>query len=61
MSTTITPPAGPGEPDKADSHYDPYEDYEIPVEGFHGTPEEIESQWYEKCYTGRGDTIAQLT
>ncbi len=61
MSTAINPPAGPGGPNKADPHYDPYADYELPVEGFRGTPEEIESQWYEKCYTGRGDTIAQLT
>lgn len=41
--------------------HDPYEDYEMPVGGFDGTPEEIERQWYEKCYVGRGDTLAQLT
>ncbi|MDM7915698.1 MAG: OPT/YSL family transporter, partial [Candidatus Eisenbacteria bacterium] len=40
---------------------DPYEEYELPVEGFHGSPEEIERQWYEKCYLGRGDTVRQLT
>lgn len=40
----------------ADSH-----DYEIPLKPFVGTPEEIERQWYERCYRGRGDTIAQLT
>lgn len=40
---------------------DPYENYELPVEGFKGTPEEIEEQWYQKCYMGRGDTIKQLT
>src|SRR5687767_11852192 len=33
----------------------------MPVEGFKGTPEQIERQWYEQCYRGRGDTIAQLT
>jgi len=38
-----------------------YENYELPVEGFKGTPEEIEHQWYEKCYLGRGDTVKQLT
>jgi len=38
-----------------------YENYELPVEGFKGTPEEIERQWYEKCYLGRGDTVKQLT
>ncbi len=40
---------------------DAYENYELPVEGFKGTGEEIERQWYEKCYLGRGDTVKQLT
>ncbi len=40
---------------------DAYENYELPIEGFKGTPEEIELQWYEKCYVGRGDTVKQLT
>lgn len=40
---------------------DPYENYEMPIEGFKGTPEEIERQWFEQCYKGRGDSIAQLT
>jgi uncharacterized oligopeptide transporter (OPT) family protein len=40
---------------------DPYENYEMPIEGFKGTPEEIERQWFEQCYRGRGDSIAQLT
>lgn len=31
------------------------------VEGFKGTPEEIERQWFEEVYTGRGDSMAQLT
>lgn len=38
-----------------------YENYELPVEGFKGSAEEIERQWYEKCYLGRGDTVKQLT
>ncbi len=38
-----------------------YENYQMPVDGFAGTPEEIERQWFEKCYLGRGDSIAQLT
>jgi hypothetical protein len=29
--------------------------------GFKGTPEEIERQWYEQVYRGRGDSMAQLT
>ena len=33
----------------------------LPIRGFRGTPEEIERQWYEKVYTGRGDRMAQLT
>ena len=33
----------------------------LPVTGFKGTPEEIERQWYEQVYRGRGDSMAQLT
>src|SRR5712691_2244170 len=33
----------------------------LPVEGFRGTPEEIERQWYEQIYRGRGDSMLQLT
>lgn len=33
----------------------------LPVQGFKGTPEEIERQWYEQVYRGRGDRMAQLT
>ncbi len=36
-------------------------DFELPVEGFRGTPEEIERQWFEQVYKGRGDTMPQLT
>ncbi len=36
-------------------------EYQLPVEGFKGTPEEIERQWYEKCYKGRGDSMLQLS
>ncbi len=43
-------PAGPGEPE-----------FKLPLEGFTGTPEEIERQWYEQIYRGRGDTMKQLT
>ncbi|HEY7542345.1 MAG TPA: OPT/YSL family transporter, partial [Methylomirabilota bacterium] len=34
---------------------------ELPVRRFEGTPEEIERQWYEKVYCGRGDHMPQLT
>src|SRR5512132_3775850 len=33
----------------------------LPIRGFRGTPEEIERQWYERVYTGRGDRMSQLT
>src|SRR5215475_13502391 len=33
----------------------------LPVAAFTGTPEEIERQWYEQVYRGRGDRMAQLT
>jgi putative OPT family oligopeptide transporter len=36
-------------------------DRPLPVAGFKGTPEEIERQWYEQVYRGRGDSVAQLT
>ena len=39
----------------------PEDDFELPVGGFQGTPEEIERQWFEKVYKGRGDSMAQLT
>jgi OPT family oligopeptide transporter len=33
----------------------------LPLAGFTGTPEEIERQWFEKVYRGRGDSMVQLT
>jgi uncharacterized oligopeptide transporter (OPT) family protein len=33
----------------------------LPLRGFQGAPEEIERQWYEQVYRGRGDRMAQLT
>jgi len=36
-------------------------DFELPITGFTGTPEEIERQWLEKVYRGRGDSMKQLT
>src|SRR5215471_10196748 len=41
---------------------EPIHDQEsLPFRGFRGTPEEIERQWYDEVYTGRGDRMAQLT
>lgn len=34
---------------------------ELPLAGFKGTPDEIDRQWYEQVYKGRGDSMAQLT
>lgn len=36
-------------------------DFILPVEGFTGTPEEIQRQWFEQVYQGRGDVMRQLT
>lgn len=36
-------------------------DRPLPVSGFKGTHEEVERQWYEQVYRGRGDSMAQLT
>src|ERR1700749_5200669 len=36
-------------------------DRPLPVAGFKGTHEEIDRQWYEQVYRGRGDSMAQLT
>jgi putative OPT family oligopeptide transporter len=38
-----------------------HESRPLPVQGFRGTPEEIERQWYEQVYRGRGDRLPQLT
>jgi len=46
----------PGTEPDADSRVDP-----IFTEGFEGSPEEVERQWFDKVYTGRGDTMRQLT
>lgn len=34
---------------------------ELPIAGFQGTPEEVERQWFEQVYKGRGDRMPQLT
>ena len=36
-------------------------DAPLPIAPFKGTPEEIERQWYDEVYRGRGDSMAQLT
>ncbi len=51
-SAVTSPPTGSGARDELSP---------VPVHGFRGTPEEIERQWYEQVYRGRGDSMAQLT
>ena len=48
-------------PKEAETPEKPAADFELPIEGFTGTPEEIERQWFEKVYRGRGDSMCQLT
>jgi uncharacterized oligopeptide transporter (OPT) family protein len=38
---------------------EPESDFELPLAGFKGTPEEKDRQWFEQCY--RGDSQRQLT
>ena len=57
MSKVVNVPA----PKPVDAPIDPYENYDLPKQGFKGSPEEIERQWYETCFLGRGDTVKQLT
>jgi uncharacterized oligopeptide transporter (OPT) family protein len=51
----------PTAPPAAPRHAPTDADLDLPIQGFQGTPEEIERQWFEKIYTGRGDTQKQLT
>jgi uncharacterized oligopeptide transporter (OPT) family protein len=39
----------------------PHDERVLRVEAFTGTPAEIEQQWYEQVYRGRGDVMPQLT
>ena len=58
MSVTVKgPQAEPSE----ESEIAPDAALDLPIKGFQGTPEEIDRQWFEKVYTGRGDRTKQLT
>ncbi len=58
MDQDLSEPTGdPAAPTQAASDAD----LDLPIRGFKGTPEEIERQWFEKIYTGRGDRQKQLT
>ena len=43
------------------SNSDPNPDAPLAIAGFQGTPDEIERQWFEQVYKGRGDSMKQLT
>src|SRR4029450_3801672 len=51
MATTTPPHAAGAAPEEAP----------LPIHGFRGTPDEIERQWYEGVYRGRGNVMRQLT
>jgi putative OPT family oligopeptide transporter len=53
----MSQPTEAASPTKADTGHT----FHLPIDGFQGTPEEIERQWFEKVYKGRGDSMAQLT
>jgi uncharacterized oligopeptide transporter (OPT) family protein len=55
MSTGARPPQT-GSPDRVAPRA-----AELPIEGFTGSPAEIERQWFERVYLGRGDSMKQLT
>ena len=58
MSQDLNKPTGAAdEPAEAASDAD----LDLAIQGLKGTPEEIERQWFEKIYTGRGDRQKQLT
>ena len=58
MSLNSTPSSEPNQGRNAEKSAG---EFKLQVEGFTGTPEEIERQWYEKVYRGRGDSMKQLT
>src|SRR5512140_3644173 len=57
MSHDLKPTRTTAEPAKTPADAD----LDLPIQGFKGTPDEIERPWFEKIYTGRGDRQKQLT
>ena len=53
-----TPPTAPR---SAGTPAPDHDDRPLPIAGFQGTPDEVERQWYEQVYKGRGDSMPQLT
>jgi len=54
-------PGGPAAPGPPVPSSPSAPEFELPIEGFQGTPDEVERQWFEKVYRGRGDSMVQLT
>ncbi len=57
----MTRPQTPSSPPAGAAEGGPAFDAPLRVDGFRGTPEEIEQQWYHEVYVGRGDSMRQLT
>lgn len=36
-------------------------EFKLPTDGFQGSPETVERQWFEQVFRGRGDSMPQLT
>jgi len=53
MSLDASPPTNAAEKSAGE--------FKLPLKNFTGTPEEIERQWFEQVYRGRGDSMKQLT
>ena len=62
MSQPAAPPRADARPACGSRAAAPAHDPDaLPLHGFRGTPDEIERQWYEQVYRGRGDRMLQLT
>lgn len=51
----------PTRPAEVEKPAQDHQAFELRIDGFKGTPDQIERQWYEEVYKGRGDTMPQLT
>jgi uncharacterized oligopeptide transporter (OPT) family protein len=56
-----TPPSVPSTPTSGAADAAHHDERPLPIAGFQGTPDEVERQWYEQVYKGRGDSMPQLT
>lgn len=61
MRRMCQPHQGPGLDGPAGGKPSAPAEFKPPTAGFQGTPEEVERQWFEQVYRGRGDSMPQLT